>query len=131
MSDQRNIVRPVPCRACPYRRDVPSGVWSANEYAKLEDYDRETGAQPMASFACHATPKRLCAGWATCHGYSLLALRFESLINRKRVEIPKETVPLFTSGKEAADHGRRDIENPSPEAIEMMAYLQEKHPRLR
>lgn len=131
MNEQDNIVRKAPCRACPYRKDVPSGVWSKEEYDKLPDYDKDTGEQPMASFACHATPYWICAGWATCHGDSLLALRMEAIINGKRVEIPEETVPLFASGKEAAEHGKRDIENPLPEAIEMMAYLQEKHPRLR
>lgn len=27
--------RTEPCETCPYRRDVPSGVWSADEYRKL------------------------------------------------------------------------------------------------
>ena len=129
MSAQGNI-RKSPCRVCPYRKDVPSGVWAKEEYDKLPEYDKDTGEQPMAAFVCHATPSSLCAGWATCHGEGLLALRMQQ-IGGRRFDIPTETIPLFASGKEAAEHGKKDIKNPSPEAIEMMAYLQEKHPRLR
>lgn len=25
----------VPCGTCPYRRDVPAGIWHGEEYAKL------------------------------------------------------------------------------------------------
>lgn len=27
--------RKTPCASCPYRKDVPSGVWEASEYEKL------------------------------------------------------------------------------------------------
>lgn len=53
--------------ACPYRKDVPSGVWDASEYDKLPAYDAPTAEQPFAPFACHATPEKLCHGWAVCH----------------------------------------------------------------
>lgn len=57
---------PSPCSSCPYRRDVPSGLWGANEYAKLRDYDNPTWAQPPGIFQCHQTgadddKARLCA----------------------------------------------------------------------
>nr|WP_280343300.1 DUF6283 family protein [Nocardia neocaledoniensis] len=29
---------PRPCVSCPYRRDVPSGVWDFGEYEKLRGY---------------------------------------------------------------------------------------------
>lgn len=25
------------CESCPYRRDVPSGIWDRSEYAKLTE----------------------------------------------------------------------------------------------
>jgi hypothetical protein len=28
-----------PCASCPYRKDVPSGIWAAHEYTKLLAYD--------------------------------------------------------------------------------------------
>ncbi len=43
-------VHPRPCSACPYRQDCPSGVWAADEYQKLIEYDKETSEQPMAVF---------------------------------------------------------------------------------
>ena len=39
-TDKSRRVRPKPCASCPYRCDVPSGVWHPDEYAKLEVYDR-------------------------------------------------------------------------------------------
>ncbi len=126
-----NDIRDEPCSACPYRCDVPSGIWTEEEYAKLRDYDEPTGSQPYSAFACHATHEKICSGWAHVHTnrgneYDLLALR---LIG---VDPPtKQTkIPLFASGNEAADHGERDIDNPSPEAKEFAQRLLRKYPRL-
>jgi len=86
----------------------------------------------MATFACHATPQAYCHGWAVVHmnrGHEreLLALRAWP----PEGEIPEPVVPLFASGNEAADHGERDIENPSGEALRVMTRLIAKHPRLQ
>lgn len=124
-------VRSQPCSSCPYRKDVPSGVWAIEEYEKLRDYDAPTGEQPFAVFMCHATPDHLCNGWAICHTsrgheFDLLALRFFGY-----PEIPAPVVPLFASGNEAADHGEAEIEEPSEEAVEAFTRLARKYPRLR
>lgn len=126
-----DTVRSQPCSACPYRQDVPSGVWSAHEYDKLRDYDKPTGEQPFEAFACHATPEHLCHGWAVVHTtrgneYDLLALRIHGY-----PDIPDAGVPLFASGNEAADHGQADIEQPSEEAIAAVEKLSRKYDRLR
>jgi hypothetical protein len=42
-----------PCGSCPYRRDVPSGVWDAAEYEKLPRYDGPMADQPARLFLCH------------------------------------------------------------------------------
>lgn len=116
-----------PCQSCPYRRDVSSGIWAAEEYAKLRAYDRETAAQPVGLFQCHqadaASPgRRICAGWAGCHGYELLALRLAVVDGRIDAETfqaaanYRSPVPLFHSGADAADHGQAGIDNPSPSA---------------
>ena len=125
-------VRPSPCEACPYRRDVPSGLWARQEYEKLRAYDAETPQQPMATFACHATPQAYCHGWAVVHmtrGHDreLLALR----VWPPEGGLPEPVVPLFASGTEAADHGERDIDDPSGEALRAMSRLVAKHPRLQ
>lgn len=125
-----DVVRTTPCEACPYRRDVPSGVWSHAEYEKLRPYDQPTFGQPAAGFACHAAPAAFCHGWAVVHNSrgranELLALRLHPC------EVPKPTVPLFASGNAAADHGQKDIDNPSLKAQLTCQRLVKKHRRLR
>ncbi|MET8997158.1 DUF6283 family protein [Amycolatopsis sp. NPDC004169] len=120
---------PRPCVSCPYRRDVPSGVWHVSEYAKLPRYDTETGTQPGGLFQCHQndtddTRRRICAGWAGCHdGDELLALRLAVISGRITPETAQATVnyqspvPLFDSGAEAAAHGVRNMSDPDAEAL--------------
>lgn len=125
-------VRSESCSSCPYRKDVPSGVWAANEYDKLAEYDRPTSEQPLAGFACHATPEVYCHGWAVVHSRQphdrfLMAFR----VFPPEGDIPPEGAPLFRSGTEAAKHGKRDIEDPSEEAREMQFRLMRKYSRLQ
>lgn len=121
-------VRSQPCSACPYRRDVPSGVWVADEYIKLVQYDQPTPEQPLRTFACHATPEHHCHGWAVVHSsrgheFDLLALRFAP----PEGGIPEPGVPLFASGTEAAQHGLRDVDAPSPAAEDTVGRLLRKY----
>jgi hypothetical protein len=119
----------VPCGSCPYRRDVPSGIWERLEYDKLPAYDGPIWAQPLALFMCHQRDGNLCAGWLACHDPAeLLALR---LPNRgepidSAVFIYQTTVPVFPSGAEARAHGVRDIERPGRKARKMAAGLVRK-----
>ena len=115
---------PRPCASCPYRRDVPAGIWDASEYQKLIAYDRDTSQQPGGLFLCHQTegddPKaRLCAGWVGCHGGDLLALRLALINGRIDGSVFDYTtdVELFRSGAEAAEHGMSGVEAPSSEAV--------------
>lgn len=122
-----------PCGSCPYRRDVPSGVWSAEEYAKLATYDGETWEQSPHLFLCHqherdSGQERLCAGWVGCHGGDeLMALRLAAR-NMTEDDVRAAmryttSVPLFDSGSEAAAHGMRDIESPGEEAQKMIEKI--------
>ena len=125
--------RSQPCSSCPYRKDVPSGVWSYDEYEKLRAYDEPTPDQPFAYFACHATPEHLCHGWVVVHTtrgheYDLLALRIRGA---DYDQIPEPSVPLWGSGNEAADHGQADLEEPSEAATAAVDKLLRKYPRLR
>jgi hypothetical protein len=107
-------------------------VWASHEYDKLVEYDEPTGNQPLATFACHATPDHHCHGWAVVHTsrgheYDLLALR----VYPPSTPVPAAGVPLFDSGAEAAAHGQRDVDTPAPEAQAAAQRLLRKHPRLR
>lgn len=126
---------PKPCASCPYRRDVPSGVWAAAEYDLLERYDGELWEQPEGLFQCHQNDRgsdraQLCAGWVACHGpRELLGVLLAAATARMTPDEVVKTldyhtdVPVFSSGLEAAEHGRRDIDYPSDEAIEMCAKI--------
>lgn len=125
-------VRSQSCTACPYRRDVPSGVWECHEYEKLREYDEITPNQPFATFRCHVTPEHLCHGWVAVHmnrghEYELIALRVWPVDG----EIPDKDPSLFDSGNEAADHGQRDYGRPSRQARQTSQRLLRKYPRLR
>lgn len=116
-----------PCASCPYRKDVPSGVWAKEEYDKLRRFDTQPPGQVPATgvFLCHTDRERLCRGWLTVHSDSVavrILLRFRQ-ITRRTVYAPVD-VPLFSSGAEAADHGVRDITHPSVEAEVMMGKVE-------
>ena len=117
-----------PCGSCPYRRDVPSGVWHAEEYAKLPRYDLETFQQPVGLFMCHQRDGCLCAGWLQTHGTDdLLALRF-SPVDPSAYGYTSD-VPVFESGAAAAAHGMAEIDAPGAEAQKTMRNLR-RLPRL-
>jgi hypothetical protein len=121
--------RARPCSSCPYRRDVPSGLWDAAEYARLRRYDGDTGEQAAAGafglFHCHQQPRHLCAGWVGCHDmHHNLAVRIHAAgLDLGAVIGYESPVPLFASGAEAAAHGERDIANPGPAARRKIRQL--------
>lgn len=143
MSSPLRPPAPRPCASCPYRRDVPSGIWAHEEYDKLRRYDAPTAEQPAALFQCHqadadSDARRICAGWAGCHdGAHLLALRIARLDGRidatthQAVAEYTSPIPLFASGDEAAAHGQADIELPSKEAVRLIAKISRSRGDLR
>lgn len=115
----------APCRSCPYRRDVPAGVWNAREYAKLPGYDGETWEQPPKLFFCHQKDGRLCAGWVAVHDMRHnLAVRLFPVA--PMVFAYESPVPVFSSGTEAALHGLSGVARPGPAARAMIARLERK-----
>lgn len=111
----------VPCVDCPYRKDSPSGLWSADMYDMLPLYDLTPAeGQPLKAFMCHEQNGHLCAGWIGCHGaddligMQMLAIQDDiDMTEYRKAQEHQPRVPLFESGKEAAEHGKRDIDNPS------------------
>lgn len=127
---------PNPCGSCPYRRDVPSGLWHPDEYLKLPEYEKETGEQPPAVFLCHQQDGRACAGWvATCDMNESLGLRLASSVGAVAdddldafFDYATET-PLWPTGSDAAVHGLKDVRNPSPEAERAIRKLTARQAR--
>jgi len=125
----------APCKSCPYRKDVPSGVWAINEYVKLPEYDGEIFEQLMkgatALFMCHQNDGKLCAGWVGAHGpQNLLAIRLHNDKVDPEVSKYKSPVALFKSGAAAAKHGMRAIRRPAVRARQMVERLARKQKRL-
>lgn len=112
-----------PCGTCPYRRDVPSGVWHPDEYAKLGAYDAETAQQPRKMFMCHQINGHVCGGWAACHDMThSLAVRLAVIGGHitpgtvRALMYYTTEVPVFPTGQAAADHGTADCDEPSTAA---------------
>lgn len=128
-----------PCPSCPYRRDAPSGLWHESEYDKLPLYDKPIGFQPPGAFFCHQNDGHLCAGWCGCHDMQeslglRLAVSQEILSEADYVAALDYVSPvaLFTSGAEAAAHGKQEIETPGPRAqraIDRISRKQRQRPR--
>jgi len=126
-----HTIAKAPCKSCPYRCDVPSGVWAEHEYEKLPRYDGEIAEQVFNGawgvFDCHQRDGNLCAGWVACHGAdNLLAFRMTREEIAPEVWGYESPVPVFKSGEEAAAHGLRDIENPGVWAQSMINRLMRK-----
>lgn len=120
--------RKTPCASCPYRKDVPAGVWHRSEYEKLPPYDRDTGSQPPNLFMCHQQDGNLCAGWCAVHGDESLALRMGvsfGQVDPSAIEYTTD-VPLHPSGKAAAEHGMKDYRQPSERAQETIEKIVRK-----
>lgn len=120
---------PRPCESCPYRRDAPAGLWTADEYEKLPDYDKEPmWEQPAAAFYCHQQDGRLCAGWVACHSAQhhghVLALRM--MPGGREIAEYTTDVPVFASGTEAALHGMSGVERPDEKARKMISKLERR-----
>lgn len=122
-----------PCGSCPYRRDVPSGVWAEEEYRKLPDFDGPTHAQPPSVFLCHQQDGRLCAGWTACHDMEeSLGLRMAVGLGQMDAAHVAEarryatSTPLFSSGAEACAHGMREVEVPGERAMKTVNKLHQR-----
>jgi hypothetical protein len=103
-------------------------VWAQSEYEKLRGYDgsivEQAQAGAMGVFLCHQADGKLCSGWAGCHDmHDTLAARLHAGELDESVWEYESPVPLFGSGAEAADHGERDIPDPSVAARDKIRKL--------
>lgn len=128
LRERRSLgVAKAPCKSCPYRQDVPSGVWDVEEYAKLPGYDGEIIDQLRAGatglFLCHQQDGNLCAGWLACHGHNLLALRLHGGTIADSALDYMTRIPVFRSGSAAAAHGLAEVERPGKRARSLIERL--------
>jgi len=105
----------------------------AAECDKLPPYDEATWAQPPGAFFCHQDNGRLCAGWVAVHDMDeSLGLRIAlavGLLTGDDVEAARAyttPVALWGSGAEAAEHGKRDIEQPGQAARDTAGKIRRK-----
>jgi len=134
MAAEAAVPRKRPCASCPYRQNVPSGVWHPEEYLKLPEYDGEIHEQvqheqALKEFHCHQGDGTVCSGWlGHREPTDLLAVRLG--IARGSLDPSCATytteVPLFPSGRAAAEHGMREVEAPSDEAVEVIEKISRK-----
>lgn len=110
------ILRPIegpPCRDCPFRRDVQPGVWPDAVYGRLLRYDGNLAQQRAAGaihpMFCGMRPSGMCGGWLGVFPFrGNLALQFQITgVDIAAVRSYRPGVPLFSSGAEAAAHGRK------------------------
>jgi len=80
-----------PCKTCPYRKDVPRGIWTKDEYRNLLAQDRNEFRG--ATFLCHqgrklpAEEQGFCVGWLLdqrTRGISSIQLRIHLMMNKDR-----------------------------------------------
>lgn len=116
-----------PCASCPYRKDIPSGIWEQHEYDKLPEYDGPTWAQSPKLFLCHQRDGNICGGWLACHDpQELLALRFSAGDIDPKVFFYETDIPVFASGAEARAHGIRAIKRPGAKARRLIHAVARK-----
>ncbi len=123
------VPRKTPCASCPYRKNVPSGVWHETQYDLLPGYDGETMDQTPRPFFCHQSDGQVCSGWlGHTDASQLLAVRLGILSGNLDPSCADYStpVPLFASGAEAAAHGMAEIENPSDRAEEFIEKIVRK-----
>jgi hypothetical protein len=135
MTQELKINR-APCTSCPYRKDVPSGIWVKEEYDKILPYDGEMWVQPRGVFLCHQNDGSLCRGWLDCHGDNLLAVRLlcsrgdatSAAMIKALDEGP--AVAVFNSAADASKHGRKAIRKPGKRAQVLMDSITRKRGKL-
>ncbi|MCC3292397.1 DUF6283 family protein [Arthrobacter sp. zg-Y1110] len=119
--------RKSPCGSCPYRCNVPSGVWAESEYRKLPAYDGEMHEQTSVSvFMCHQADGKACSGWLGHRDPTdMLAVRLGLMAGDLDPSCADytTTVPLFESGEAAAEHGMARVSEPGDDAAAVINKL--------
>lgn len=116
-----------PCSSCPYRKDTPAGVWSAEEYMKLPGWDDPHEYPGL--FMCHhsttSPQRRVCRGWLEVHSENIgvrLAQYVQIDLGGARNRRPTK-IPLYESGAAACVAGLKGVKRPGLKARAMIDKL--------
>ena len=122
--------RKTPCATCPYRKNVPQGIWDWSEYQKLRRYDEDTATQPPNLFMCHQGEGDICMGWWSCGGqpFELLAVRLAVIRGEIALEELENitTIPIHPTHSAAAGHGTEKYYDPPQEARDAIEKIVRK-----
>jgi|CXWL01.1.fsa_nt_gi hypothetical protein len=139
---KRLRVAPAPCTTCPYRRDTPPGIWSAEEYEKLLIYDADPGRlrpekvqEAFSIFHCHqehvTKEPTVCRGWLSVHADHPAMRLLVALGGVLASEIPREAEPgLYATAREAWAAGLAGVPIPSPAAKKAIAKIVDQRSRV-
>jgi hypothetical protein len=124
---------PNPCATCPYRKDVPSGVWAKEEYDKLPNWDNIMG---RGVFLCHngsadTKGKVLCRGWMEVHEQNIFVRLAMAQTKFNDANIKPTKVPLYKSGAAARKAGLRDLNRPNLKAMAAVAKIEQRRAKLK
>jgi hypothetical protein len=103
-----------PCKECPWRKDTPSGQFTAERYEALRNTTGSPGKEADLNspiFACHKTQEgreAACAGWLAAVGIEHLGIRFAIIQNRLPADSlkPKKDWPELHSSYEEMKHAK-------------------------
>ena len=109
-----------PCENCPFKREAPRGVWTADHYTMLQGLcEKHTSPSNMGTFACHDTRPEgthACAGWVLWqqeHCFPSLGIRLAMSLGHctaRDIEALDHEVEIFTDVDELAEVNLAAIE---------------------
>lgn len=108
-----HTVRNKPCEQCPWRKDVPTGVFPAQAYRESAptSYD-----MAQSTFACHMSGRdkpATCAGFLLRHAHNNLSVRLSECSGRINLSrLNDGGYPIYETYREMAIANGVDSEDP-------------------
>lgn len=123
-----------PCSSCPYACATPPGVWVAEEYERLPNWDEGHYPPEAGIFLCHHSTlgkkETVCRGWLSVAADSI-AVRLAMMDGKITPEqaYAEVDVDLYATGQEACDAGLAGVEHPDAAAQKVIDKIIRKKTR--
>jgi len=110
---RKHVARKTPCEQCPWREDVPTGVFPAEAYRHSAHTAYDAA---MSTFACHmagAQHPATCAGFLLRHGAHNLSVRIA--LSGERIDLDKISdggFPIYETYRDMAVANGVDPDDP-------------------